>query len=60
MGEVLEGELLGSRSRIHAGRGEDGVRDADAVLAGAGVDPRSRPEELSHEDFARVASALTA
>jgi 16S rRNA (adenine1518-N6/adenine1519-N6)-dimethyltransferase len=34
--------------------------DADAVLAAAGVDPRSRPEELSLEDFARVASALPA
>jgi 16S rRNA (adenine1518-N6/adenine1519-N6)-dimethyltransferase len=34
--------------------------DADAVLAAAGVDPRSRPEELSLEDFARAASALPA
>ena len=34
--------------------------DAEAVLAAAGVDPRSRPEELSLEDFARVASALPA
>jgi 16S rRNA (adenine1518-N6/adenine1519-N6)-dimethyltransferase len=34
--------------------------DADDVLAAGGVDPRSRPEELSLEDFASVASALPA
>jgi 16S rRNA (adenine1518-N6/adenine1519-N6)-dimethyltransferase len=32
--------------------------DADDVLVAAGVDARSRPEELSLEEFGRVASAL--
>jgi 16S rRNA (adenine1518-N6/adenine1519-N6)-dimethyltransferase len=35
-----------------------GVDDADAVLAGAGIDPAARAESLSLEDLARIAVAL--
>jgi 16S rRNA (adenine1518-N6/adenine1519-N6)-dimethyltransferase len=37
-----------------------GVEGADELLRGAGVDPSARPEELSLDDLARVASALPA
>jgi 16S rRNA (adenine1518-N6/adenine1519-N6)-dimethyltransferase len=33
---------------------------ADDLLTGAGIDPRARPEDLSLDDFARVAFALPA
>jgi 16S rRNA (adenine1518-N6/adenine1519-N6)-dimethyltransferase len=37
-----------------------GVQEADELLATAGVPAAARPEELSLEDFARIASSLPA
>jgi hypothetical protein len=35
-----------------------GVEEAETLLRAVDVDPRSRPEDLALEDFARIAAAL--
>jgi 16S rRNA (adenine1518-N6/adenine1519-N6)-dimethyltransferase len=54
-------EAFGQRRKtIRAAVRRLGADEPDAVLAGAGVDPSARPEELDLAAFARIAEALPA